>query len=849
MNPMEDVMTTYMEEVLNSLKGKIQSSKRGAIGIRVKNLMQKYGQIRRSQSFVDYVNQYMDQLGLTCDPQFSLTIPYDAWLSISLKSLPGEESPQEEVKMPDEQPGSVNLAEETKMRISVPEDFFFQLFDFGSHQEFQRFQACLDSNVPIGIFLIPKANDFFSDLVEKILLYEIVRRRQYRNVIDQPYPFYLNSSQMEFNFHIDSDKAIEEQYQEEKAPWANSDIFHFNESTMFSVILGETGKDILDSEKFDSQFKQLSLFANKYCSKQFFILFHCPPESKIIERNGQDILGLLIESVSKRLPYVFKLRSKYGHDGDITLSEKEKMLEHFKVLLEVQVRNSDIDLEASLSDMFIDLQKLQNQGESQILLQMKPEHFLKLRWGNNESNEHVYLKYFAINTLEQKGFNLSDISCEAVMEPIDDEGRIEHTPKTRGKKPDVSVKNNVVVEIETLRKKAGDENVYLDLIKNLSEKMDGWQRDLKSIWLVLPGFEIARNYYQVKKTKDILEDKVKRLFGDQVIFEIMAPDYLNHVLLPVSFENIDYPASPKLIPTPSREAGVNVIGKTERITFQNVQGLFEEKERLNELKNLRDKLKTSGIGGILLFGLPGCGKTLLANAFANESERYFLKCSPAEIQSVWIGQTQKNVRNIFSQAKVRSPSLLFIDELDSIGFSRMELQAHTDQKATINQLLIEMNNIGDYDVIVVAATNLINRIDSALRRSGRFDWKVPIFPPDSNERAKIFQHYVQKYIFEFKDQMECRTDDIIDYQQLGIQSDRLVSSDIDLICKEIRNKLLLKGNSLELNTKVFQEYVDNFKKAGLSINKKDVQTFLKECEAIGVHSDKLGILKKEWEIM
>ncbi|MEH2352401.1 ATP-binding protein [Nostoc sp.] len=91
---------------------------------------------------------------------------------------------------------------------------------------------------------------------------------------------------------------------------------------------------------------------------------------------------------------------------------------------------------------------------------------------------------------------------------------------------------------------------------------------------------------------------------------------------------------------------------------------------------------------MLFYGLPGCGKTLLANAFANESGRYFFKFSPADIVSVWIGQSQKNIRDIFAQAKKKSPSLLFIDELDSIGFNCNEDNAHTDQKATINQLLI-----------------------------------------------------------------------------------------------------------------------------------------------------------------
>ncbi len=83
-----------------------------------------------------------------------------------------------------------------------------------------------------------------------------------------------------------------------------------------------------------------------------------------------------------------------------------------------------------------------------------------------------------------------------------------------------------------------------------------------------------------------------------------------------------------------------------------------------------------------------------------------------EISSMWLGQSKKNVRDIFTQARKKAPSVLFIDELDSIGFNRNNQHAHTDQKATINQLLIELNNIKDSDVIVIAATNYINGIDN-----------------------------------------------------------------------------------------------------------------------------------------
>ncbi len=246
--------------------------------------------------------------------------------------------------------------------------------------------------------------------------------------------------------------------------------------------------------------------------------------------------------------------------------------------------------------------------------------------------------------------------------------------------------------------------------------------------------------------------------------------------------------------------------------------------------------------------MPGCGKTLLANAFANESGRYFLKFSPADIQSMWIGQSQKNLKDIFSQAKKKSPSILFIDELDSIGFSRSELQAHTDQKATINQLLIELNNIGDSNVIVIAATNYLTGIDNALKRSGRLDWKIPIFPPDAAERVELFKHYLFKTHINENISLITEFARLIDYEALGKHSIRLTPSDIDLVCKEIKNDILLDEISAELTTSDVIYYIDNIREGGLSLTESQVSQFINECKSSSIKSPKLRILRKEWDI-
>ncbi|MEH1776923.1 ATP-binding protein [Nostoc sp.] len=365
-----------------------------------------------------------------------------------------------------------------------------------------------------------------------------------------------------------------------------------------------------------------------------------------------------------------------------------------------------------------------------------------------------------------------------------------------------------------------------------------WPNQLESLWLVIPGFEIARNYYQLKKAKEILEYKLSGYYGDRFQVVIMAPDYEKHHLVPVSFNSIEYPSFKYVAKKSSLVQAYPITNRVKefKLDFSQVQGLNEEKEKLTRLLKLQSKGYKSSIGGILFYGLPGCGKTLLANAFANESGRYFFKFSPADIVSVWIGQSQKNIRDIFAQAKKKSPSLLFIDELDSIGFNRNDDNAHTDQKATINQLLIELNNLQNSDVIVIAATNYLSGIDSALKRSGRLDWKIPVFPPNQVERIDLFKHYLSKIDMN----------QLMNFEILADKSGRFTSSDIELVCREVRNAILLEEINSALTTSDVITYINNLQDGGLSLNEEQVKGFLEECKRMSVKNPKLETLKLEW---
>jgi ATPase family associated with various cellular activities (AAA) len=843
---------TYTD-YLRAIKNELQRTGRNKKSLRVKTIMEQFGYQRRSQAFIDDFNTALDELGLCANPAFDTYIPLDTKINIFIKGEPIKKATQ-----------SDNITAQLTTPIAVNYDFFYYLFDFGSEQEYERFQACLDSNQPIGIFLIPQKEDFFSNLVIKILNYELIRKYQYLGMNNIPESYHLNLSTS-----IDSDSYIDSP---QPTDISKAKFFHFNRSTMTSALLGTTGLDLLDAEKFDEQFEQMSLYANRYNNEEFFIIFHCPSLLEIQREQKEDLLGYFIDRVASKIPFTFTLKCKYSND--LSVKQKEAIYSHFNLLLELpqyEIEEDDI----SLLNYFLELQKVQIQAESQLLLRMKHEYFGTLRWGQ-ESAEHIYLKYFAIKTLENLGYDLSQIACEVEVSP-DEEESTNSGNNCQKRRPDIYVENKIIVEVETLKGKGfGGNNVFFELIKRILAKLEGWTNKLESLWLVFPGFEIARNYYQLKKLQEILESKLTEKYGNLFQLLVMIPDYEKHQLIPVSFNGIEYPSAENFIisrVTPP-------LPKRNQLDFNQVKGLKEEKEKLSKILKLQSKGYEDAISGILFYGLPGCGKTLLANAFANESGRYFFKFSPADIISMWIGQSQKNIRDIFAQAKKKSPSVLFIDELDSIGFNRHEDNAHTDQKATINQLLIELNNLKDSNVIVIAATNYLSGIDSALKRSGRLDWKIPIFPPDKQERLEIFKHYLSQIninhqidilpIRRIQDEdrlvlspflprqetdnaltikMRTRSNlELVDFEILAEKSLRFTSSDIELVCREVRNALLLEEISSYLTTADIITYINNLQAGGLTLNKEQVKEFLDDCHRLSVKNPKLETLKLEWDL-
>ncbi len=291
----------------------------------------------------------------------------------------------------------------------------------------------------------------------------------------------------------------------------------------------------------------------------------------------------------------------------------------------------------------------------------------------------------------------------------------------------------------------------------------------------------------------------------------------------------------------SGSSGVFSVGKSKaqifdkngpnKVTFKDVAGLAEAKTEIEEIVEfLKNPQRYTELGGkipkgALLVGPPGTGKTLLAKAVAGEANVPFFSLSGSDFVEMFVGVGASRVRDLFRQAKEKSPCIIFIDEIDAVGRARGKnpnMGANDERENTLNQLLTEMDGFGtNSGIIVLAATNRADILDKALLRAGRFDRQIYVELPDLNDRVAIFKVHLQKI----------KIDESVDIDLLARQTPGFSGADIANVC----NEAALIAARHNKKTVEKQDFIDAVDRIIGGLEKRSKITTDEEKRAISIH--------------
>ncbi|MEU1803258.1 ATP-binding protein [Streptomyces sp. NPDC019937] len=274
-----------------------------------------------------------------------------------------------------------------------------------------------------------------------------------------------------------------------------------------------------------------------------------------------------------------------------------------------------------------------------------------------------------------------------------------------------------------------------------------------------------------------------------------AEGELADVVPPRFVETPDTPDAPEphqpLAADGSDDPGGTSAWEVERtgVRLADIGGMDEVKQRLDaaflapmrnpELRKLYGK---SLRGGLLMYGPPGCGKTYIARAVAGELGAHFMSVSISDVLDMWIGNSERNMRELFQTARRSAPCVLFLDELDALGAKRSQLR-HSGLRTTVNQLLAELDGVdadANEGLFVLAATNHPWDVDGALRRPGRLDRTLLVLPPDQPAREAILRHHLKD-----------RPIAGVDVRKLAKRTDGFSGADLKYLCETAAERALM----------------------------------------------------------
>lgn len=357
-----------------------------------------------------------------------------------------------------------------------------------------------------------------------------------------------------------------------------------------------------------------------------------------------------------------------------------------------------------------------------------------------EGTEHMALKAVMLEHLVTR-FPHDTVLVERTVEiPEDIDEQDAALADTKIARPDLRVEKKVWVEVETLRGLAlRGSNPFLLLENKLRRKRDAMLQ-CEQTWILFPRDVALLARHQVSAiVRNIAADAVERFRLGFIDLQDRRPVFLSLVEPPSTTVRIQGVAW--------REARKPTVERP--LEWSDIAGYADLKTRLKSdiLAPLVEPARYQRFGisapnGLLLYGLPGCGKSLIGRVLAGQVGLACRRLVPSDLTSMWLGEGVAKVREVFSWAIKQAPSMLILDEFDGVAPQRSEVNMHTDEKRQVNELLAQLDRLAGKPVVVVASTNYARGIDSAVRRSGRFDLKIPVFPPSEDDRSAIFQYYL-----------------------------------------------------------------------------------------------------------